>query len=380
LEAKQESNPFALRAHRLIDEVLSFNATTMDLLFRMSKAAENTCQTPFEGISALRTAIRALNDIALSLRMEEITETTFAPVLSRMVEGISTICLPDIDGSPVYDLPPRIRLESLLLSTSGNDQIFFNSLPEIPIPNSMDPNDFVKIIDMVLELLKAWLQAARDQGSASLYEIEQEIGALIEEWERMRETILASGYRIDVKWAFDLVRDALAKAIQIFRQYGLTGPFAVALRAQLTAFMARIQALIAGELGGATVGFAIRFGLYALAFYIGHLIGKWIGKQEVDGKTINEWLSDAIYYEYFAISDDCLDAEASYYAAAKARRDYENSGPTLDRSVMLALLSKEYAALFNLRETGVRKRCFDDVSVFDKELERLKERYRRLAR
>jgi hypothetical protein len=46
---------------------------------------------------------------------------------------------------------------------------------------------------------------------------------------------------------------------------------------------------------------------------------------------------------------------------------------------MLDLIGKEISALFVLRETGVRKRCFDDVSVFDKVLDRLRERYRRLS-
>jgi hypothetical protein len=365
--------------HRLIDEVLAFNATTIDLLFRMSKSAEERCcKDPFEDIAILRTALRTLTNTALSVQVEDLGGEGMVS-LWRIFETMSELQLPQIDSTPSYTLPLRVGIDSLLLAKSGNDGILFAALPGLPIPDSLDPQDFAKIIDKVIELLKAWLQAARDEGSASLYEIEQEIQALIEEWERMRETILASGYRIDVKWAFDLVKDVLVKAIQIFRQYGLTGPFAVALRSQLTAFLAQIRALIAGELGGATVGFAIRMGLYALAFYIGHLIGKWIGKQQVDGKTVNDWLADGIYYEYFAISDDCLDAEAAYYAAAKARRDYENSGPTLDKSVMLALLSKEYAALFTLRETGVRKRCFDDVSVFDKELERLKQRYQKLA-
>jgi hypothetical protein len=275
-------------------------------------------------------------------------------------------------------LATRVPIGDLLLTASGNSMILATSrlpgLPEIPDVD-VSPQDVATAINALKLLLEELIEAAKAHGGASIYEIERELRALIDslgEW--------VPNQTVKLRDLIRMLRDILAEALRILRDYGLKGtPFIVAVRQSIANFLTRIQALILGEAGGATAGYAIRMGLYALAFYVGHLIGKWIGKQEVDGKTINDWLADAIYYEYFAISDDCIDLEAAYYAASRLRRDYERSGTTLDKSVMLDLLGREYAALFKLRETAVRKHCYDDVSGFDKELERLKKRWRDLA-
>jgi hypothetical protein len=290
--------------------------------------------------------------------------------------------LPVTESSGPPPAKTRVPLDSLLLLVAGVDLRVKATFPMLAVGETLDPDDFVKIIDALIKFIKELLDEAKNQGeSGSWFELKQAIDAIIAELEELRRTVMASGYRIDLTWVMDLVRDYIRRAIDAIRMYGGYGPaFLAALRNRMFDFMAYIRFLLAGgEGGGVVVGAALRFGLYALAAYVGHLIGKWIAKQKYDGKPVSEWLGDALYLEYFAVSDDCNDAEAAYYAAAKARRDYERSGPTLDKSVMLDLIGKEISALFVLRETGVRKRCFDDVSVFDKVLDRLRERYRRLS-
>jgi hypothetical protein len=379
---KHEQNTTGVRANRfdplaqstvqLMDEVLAFNATTMDLLYRFTLPKCCKEDVAFDEIEHVREALRGITQVVLNVRSEPVTLATAGPLLRKISDALNEAKLPTGEGAEAW--PTRVPIGDLLLTTSGNPMILATS--RLPIPDfDVSPQDVATALNALKLLLEQMIEAARKEGAASIYEIEQEIQKLIEEigdWVPNQNVKLAD--------LIAFLRDKLAEALKILRDYGFKGtPFIVAIRQSIAQFLARIQALIAGEAGGASSSFAVRFGLYVFAFYIGHLIGKWLGKKVVDGKTVNEWLEDAIYYEYFAISDDCLDLEAAYYAAAKSRRDYEHSGPTLDKSVMLDLLGREYTALFRLRETGVRKHCYDNVSGFDKELERLKQRYSNLA-
>jgi len=146
----------------------------------------------------------------------------------------------------------------------------------------------------------------------------QQLSDILQKLRELREALAAGTLTIAAAWSqvMLLLEQLAALAAQI-------GAGAIQLVDAISRF---IGALVGGEAGFATVGFAIRFGLYALALWIGIKFCQWIGKRKVREKTVNEWLEDAIYLEYFDTSDDCKDVEAEYCRARAARREYENSG------------------------------------------------------
>ncbi|HET7681472.1 MAG TPA: hypothetical protein VFK79_15215 [Xanthobacteraceae bacterium] len=366
-------DPFVKAIEDLLDDVLAFNATTMDLLYRFDQAKSCCAEDrAFDEIEQVRAALREITQAVLDVRTETVTPKNAGPLLWDVSKTLTGVRLPR--GKAGDGMPTRVPIADLLLTASGNPMILATS--RLPIPAfDVSPQDAAAAINALKQLLERMIEVAREEGSSSIFEIERELQAIINSldgWLPNQTVRLADLMRF--------LREKLLEALRILRDYGFKGtPFIVAIRQSIARFLVQIQGYIIGQAGSVAAETAIRLGVYALAFYVGHLIGKWIGKKVVGGKTVNEWLEDAIYYEYFAISDDCLDLEAAWYAARKLRRDYEHSGTTLDKSVMLDLLGREYSALFKLRETAVRKHCFDDVSHFDKELERLKKRYRELA-
>jgi hypothetical protein len=376
---QQDKDHLVRRTTDIIDDVLEFTNTTQELLIRFSRS-KHCCAEPQPADAAkLSDALRKATQPLLKLRAKPLDPKSAPKVLWDAYGILRDMRLPRLEPGTWRGLPLRVPVDSLLLTVSGTPNLLASSFGAPLGDIELGPGDVSRGLDALIQFLEGLLNDLGDNPNA--FEIRRELEALIDELRAYDEVVRAEHLGIDLEEFLRIAREYLERAFEILRQYGAaTGAIAAAIRNQIQALIARLMALFGGgEAGGATAGFAIRAGLYALAFYIGHLIGKWIGKQQIDGRTINDWLTDALYYEYFAIADECLDLEAAYYGAAKARRDYEKSGPTLDRSVMLALLSREYSLLLRLRETAVRKRCFDDVSGFDKELERLKERYRRLA-
>jgi hypothetical protein len=317
-----------------------------------------------------RSALTAASQALLRLASEPSGSDAQAQVVAEEARNVALALVANFsaDDSQMAVLAPRtVRLVEAV-GTGGLGPlpgILANTWEGIPVPDPEDIQKAIRLLQQLEEAIADELLRLRQIGADAI--LIQQLNDILQKLRELREALAAGTLTIAAAWSqvMLLLEQLAALAAQI-------GAGAFQLVDAISRF---IGALVGGEAGFATVGFAIRFGLYALALWIGIKIGQWIGKRKVREKTVNEWLEDAIYLEYFDTSDDCKDVEAEYCRARAARREYENSGPTVDKSIVLPLISREYYWLSRF----LKLRCFDDMNVYEKELDRIVAKLKRLV-
>ena len=103
-------------------------------------------------------------------------------------------------------------------------------------------------------------------------------------------------------------------------------------------FLTPLAELI-GESAGAAFIWIVLTIIAGAAIGIG--IGYLIGNIKIGDKTIWEHLGDIFYGWFYAPPDDCTILYELYLRAKADRKKYESSGSTLDKSVMISLLTTE---------------------------------------
>src|SRR6476620_8833121 len=85
-------DPLVKATAGMVDDVLAFTATTMDLLYRFDQA-KGCCADAraFDEIEQVRAALREITEAVLDIRTETVTSKNVAPLLwavSKVVNGV----------------------------------------------------------------------------------------------------------------------------------------------------------------------------------------------------------------------------------------------------------------------------------------------------
>ena len=239
--------------------------------------------------------------------------------------------------------------------------------PEPPLGGPGSGEAFEKLIEQLIRLLE---EAKANGGPAG------EIDEIIEELHAWLAA-LRSGNPFSVEGVIKYLLDVLRDFSRILGRLGSAGKRILGELLELLAdYLEGGANFLVADAGEAVAGTLLgALAAMIAALVAGIAVGMWLRTVSVGDRTIDEWLTDALYLEYFAPDDDCDDLWAAYLRARNERRSYQNSAPTLDKDVMRPLLDHEYSLLSRY----LKSNCEDDTGdVLKKELARVGEALRRL--
>jgi hypothetical protein len=130
----------------------------------------------------------------------------------------------------------------------------------------------------------------------------------------------------------------------------------------------RVITPMAEYLGASAGGVPLLWAILACiaAAGLGMLVGWLIGNVKIGDQTIHEHLADFFYWLFWAPAAACEKLWEAYLKAKERRRQYQNSGSTLDKSVMIPLLAEETAIL-----SAYVDKCAKGQGPIEAELRRL---------
>lgn len=363
LATSLETNPFIEATTAGIEELLDVYARALGSLIRVP-APDDCCypQGAADEAAALRFALDEATRQLAALPLEEVRDLETAIEVFR----IACAVVHRVDSAVVHverrwesSAVNRLIEPGVLLASGGYPPILADVVPEPSIP----PDQVAEWLRQLHRVLSDFLNGITNTNGTP--ERAQAIARARELLETLRRYIAAvlGGGAMTLRELFAFLRPFLRQILTVLRP--LVG--ANEWRA-LGQAIVRVITPMAEYLGGTAGGLPYLWIVLAClaAAGLGALIGWLIGQIKIGDQTIHDHLADFFYWLFWSAPASCTATWQAYLQAKQRRRDYEASGTTLDKDVMVPLLTQEIAFLSSYVKT-----CAPGQRPFEQELERL---------